>query len=69
VVVDEHGGHRLSLNKSQGDEACGKLAVASPGCLLQPVERLVEVADPIKLRGINKPRRLAALDCLRESTM
>jgi hypothetical protein len=39
------------------------------GCLLQPVERLVDVVDLVRLRGINKPRQLAAVDCLRKSTM
>jgi hypothetical protein len=39
------------------------------GCLLQPVERLVDVVDLVRLRGINKPRQLAAVDCLQKSTM
>jgi hypothetical protein len=69
VAVDEQGGVRLSLNKSQGAEVRGEPAVPSPGCLLQPVERLVEAIDPVRLRGINKPHRLTAVDCLRESTM
>jgi hypothetical protein len=64
VVEDEQGGVGLGLNKSQSEEVRGEPAVPSPGCLLQPVERLVEAADPIRLRGINKPRRLAVVDCL-----
>jgi hypothetical protein len=68
-MKDEQGGVRLGLNESQSEEVCGKPAVPSPGSLLLPVEGLVEAADPVRLRGINKSRRLAAVDCLRESTM
>jgi hypothetical protein len=63
MVVDEQGGVRLSLNKSKGEEVRGEQVVPSPGCLLQLVERLIEVANPVRLRGINRPcSRL----CLRE---
>jgi hypothetical protein len=37
VVVDEHGGVRLDLNTSHGEEVHGKLVVPSLGRLLQPV--------------------------------
>jgi hypothetical protein len=63
-MKDEQGGVKLGLKKSQSEEVCGKPTVPSSGCLLQPVERLVEVADPVRLRGINKSHRLAAVDCL-----
>jgi hypothetical protein len=69
AVEDEQGGVGLGLNKSQSEEVCGESAIPSPGHLLQPVERLVEPTDPFRLRGINKPRRLTAVDCFRESTM
>jgi hypothetical protein len=69
VVEDEQGGVRLGLNKSQSEEVCGEPAVPSPGRLLQPVERHVEAVDSVRLRRINKPCQLAAVDCLRESTM
>jgi hypothetical protein len=69
AVEDEQGGVGLGLNKSQSDELRGEPVVPSLRCLLQPVERLVEVANPVRLRGINKPHRLAVVDCLRESTM
>jgi hypothetical protein len=46
-----------------------KPVVPSMGRLLQPVERLVEAEDPVRLRGINKPHQLATVDCLRESTI
>jgi hypothetical protein len=46
-----------------------KADIPSPGRLLQPVERLVEAVDPIRLRGINKPCRLTEVNCLRESTI
>jgi hypothetical protein len=68
-VEDEQGGVGLGLNKSQTEEVCGEPATPSPGRLLQPVERLVVAANPVRLRGINKSRRLAAVDCLQESTM
>jgi hypothetical protein len=69
ICKDEQGGVRLGLNKSQSDEVRGEPAVPSSGRLLHPVDRLFEAADPIMLRVINKPRRLAAIDYLRESTM
>jgi hypothetical protein len=69
VVEDEQGGVRLGLNKSQSEEVCGEPAIPSPRRLLQPVERHVEAVDSVRLRGINKPCRLATVDCLRESTM
>jgi hypothetical protein len=68
-VEDKQEGIRLVFNKSQGEEVCGKPVVPSSGHLLQHVERLVESADPVKLRGINKPHRLAIVDYFRESTM
>jgi hypothetical protein len=69
AVEDEQGGVELGLNKSQGEEVHGEPAVSSPGYLLQSVERLVEATDLVRLRGINKPCQLAAVDCLQESTM
>jgi hypothetical protein len=69
AVEDEQGGVELGLNKSQGEEVRGESVVSSPGYLLQSVERLVEATDPVRLRGINKPYQLAAVDCLQESTM
>jgi hypothetical protein len=50
-------------------EVCGNLAVPSPGRLIQPIEKLIEAADPVRLRGINKPRRLVAVDSVLEGTM
>jgi hypothetical protein len=55
VMKDEQGGVGLGLNKSQGEEVCGEPAVPSLRRLLQPIERLVEAANPVRLRGINKP--------------
>jgi hypothetical protein len=55
AAEDEQGGVGLGLNKSQSEEVRGKLTVPSLGRLLQLVGRLVEVADPVRLRGINKP--------------
>jgi hypothetical protein len=69
VAEDEQGGVELGLNKYQSEEVRGKIAIPSSGCLLQPIERLVEAADPVKLRRINKPCQLAIVDYLRESTM
>jgi hypothetical protein len=64
VAKDEPGGVRLGLNKSQSEEVYGKSVVPCPECLLQSVERLIEAADPVMLRGINEPHRLAVVDCL-----
>jgi hypothetical protein len=69
TAEDEQGGVGLGLNKSQSEEVRGEPALPYPGHLLQPIERLVEAADPVRLRGINKPYRLATVDCLRESTI
>jgi hypothetical protein len=69
TMKDEQGGIRFRLNKSQCEEVRGEPVVPSPGHLLQAIERLVEATDPVKLCRINKPHRLAAVDCLRESTM
>jgi hypothetical protein len=55
AVEDERGGVRLGFNKSQSEKVRDEPAVLSPRRLLQPVERLVEAADPVKLCGINKP--------------
>jgi hypothetical protein len=64
AMEDEQGGVGLVLNKSQSEEVHGEPVVPNSGCLLQPFERLVETTDPIRLRGINKPRRLVVVDCL-----
>jgi hypothetical protein len=69
AVEDKQRGVGLSLNKSQGEEIRGEPAVPSLRHLLQPTERLVEMAYPVRLRGINKPHQLAVIDRLRESTM
>jgi hypothetical protein len=69
TVEDELGGFGLGLNKSQSEEVCGEPVVPSLGCLLQPVERLVEATYPVRLCGINKPHRMAAVDYLWESIM
>jgi hypothetical protein len=60
----EQGGVRLVPNKSQSEEVRGEPVVPSPGRLFQTVDRFVEVADPVRLCGINKPNRLAAVDYL-----
>jgi hypothetical protein len=68
-MEDKQGGVGLSLNKTQTEEVSGEPAIPSTGHLLQPVERLVGVTDPIRLCGINKPHRLATADYLREGAM
>jgi hypothetical protein len=65
-VKDEQGGVEVGLNKTKSEEVRGEPAVSSRGCLLEPVERFVEAADLVRLRGINKPHWLAAVDCLQE---
>jgi hypothetical protein len=61
---DEQGGVALGLTKSKSEEVRGKPVVPCPGRLLQPIERLVEEVDPVKLRGVNKPHYLATVYCL-----
>jgi hypothetical protein len=48
---------------------CGKPVVSCPGCILPPVQRLVEKADVIRLCRINKSSRMAAVDSLREGAL
>jgi hypothetical protein len=69
AMEDLQGGVGLGLNKSKSEVVHSEPAVPSRGHLLQPVERLVEAADPVRLHGISKPPRLATVDYLHESTM
>jgi hypothetical protein len=39
------------------------------GACFSPYRDLLQAADPVRLRGINKPRRLAAVDYLQKSTI
>jgi hypothetical protein len=43
--------------------------VPRPWGLLEAVERLVEPADHVRTRGVNKPGRLTVVNCLGEKTM
>jgi hypothetical protein len=61
-MEDEQGGVGLGLNKSQSEELRGEPAVPNLGCLLYTIERLDQAIDPVMLRGINKPHRLAAVE-------
>jgi hypothetical protein len=69
VTEDKQGGFRLGLNKAQSEEVFDEPAIPSLGRLFQPIKRLVEATDPTSLYVINKPCRLAAVDCLQKSTM
>jgi hypothetical protein len=69
VPEDEYEHVRLGLNKHQGGDVHCELVVPCPGCLLQPIQRLVEKADMIRLRWINKSSRLATVDNLREGVV
>jgi hypothetical protein len=64
AAEDKQGGVGFGLNKSQSEEVRGKLTIPSLRCLLQPIERLVQAADPVRLCKINKSRQLVAVDCL-----
>jgi hypothetical protein len=64
AAEDEQGGVGLGINKTQTEVIGGEPAVPSTRRLFQPVDRLVEVANPTRLRGINKLHRLATVDCL-----
>jgi hypothetical protein len=43
--------------------------VPCPWGLLEAIERLVEPADHVRTRGVNKPGRLTAVNCLSEKTI
>ena len=43
--------------------------VPRPGGLLEAVERFVEPTHHVGTRRVNKPHRLAAVDCLSENAM
>jgi hypothetical protein len=55
TLEDEQEGVALGLTKSKSEEVRDNLVVPCPGRLLQPIERLVEAVDPVKLHGVNKP--------------
>jgi hypothetical protein len=69
ATEEKQGCVRFGLNKSQGEEVCGEQIVPSSRRLLQLIKKLVKVIDSVRLHGINKPRQLAVVDCLQESTM
>jgi hypothetical protein len=46
-----------------------KPTVPSPGCLLEPVQGLVQARDQVRVSRVGKARGLAAEDCLRESVV
>jgi hypothetical protein len=66
---DEQGRVGLGLSKPQGSDVCGKPDVPCPGHLLKPVQRLIEKANTIGLRRINKSSRLGVIDGLREGVI
>jgi hypothetical protein len=55
AVKDEQGGVGLDLDKSQSEEVRGEQVVPTPGCLLQPIERLVEGHTRSSYMGLTNP--------------
>jgi hypothetical protein len=66
-MEDEQRGIRLGFNEPQGGQIGSKLTEPSLGCLLEPVQGLVQATDHARLSRVGEARGLAAEDCLRES--
>jgi hypothetical protein len=66
VTEDEQRGVRLGFNEPQGGQIDSKPTVPSPGCLLEPIQGLVQVTDQVRVSRVDKARGLAIEDCLGE---
>jgi hypothetical protein len=69
VTKDEQGRVRLGLDKTLRTQEGGEATVPSPGCLLEAVEGLVELADHVGLSRVDKPNWLGAVDRLRQGAV
>jgi hypothetical protein len=66
VTEDEQGRVRLGLDETLQTQEGGEATVPSPGCLLEAVEGLVELADQVGLSRVDKPNGLGAVDRLHQ---
>jgi hypothetical protein len=65
--IDEQRCVWLCLSKAKVEQICGKPGLPSTGGLLQTIERLVELADHVRMSRINKANRLTIIYRLGES--
>jgi hypothetical protein len=68
-MEDEQRGIRLGFNEPQGGQIGNKPTVPISGCLLEPVQGLVQVTDQVRVSRVAEARGPAAKDYLRESVM
>jgi hypothetical protein len=68
-MEDEQRGVRLGFNEPQGGQIGSKPTVSSPGCLLEPVQALVQATDQVRVSRVSEARGLTAEDCLGESAV
>jgi hypothetical protein len=68
-MEDEQRCDRLGFNEPQGGHIGSKPTVPSRGCLIEPVQGLVQATDQVRVSRVGKARGLAAEDCLIESAM
>jgi hypothetical protein len=68
-MKDEERGVRLGFKEPQGGQKGSNPTVPSRGCLLEPVQGLVQVTDQVRVSRVGEARGLAAEDRLRESAV
>jgi hypothetical protein len=68
-MKDEQRGVQLGFNEPQGGQIGSKPTVPSPGCLLEPVQGLVQATDKVRVSRVGEDCGLAAEDCLGLSAM
>jgi hypothetical protein len=69
VTEDEQWGVRLGFKEPQGGQKGSKPTVPSPGCLLEPIQGLVQAMNQVRVSRVGEAYGMAAKDCLRESVM
>jgi hypothetical protein len=68
-MEDEQRDVRLGFNEPQGGQIGSKPVVPSLGCLLEPVQGLVQATDQVRMSRVDEAHGLAAEDRLGESPM
>jgi hypothetical protein len=63
-IKNEESSIELGFNKNQREQIAGKLVVPCPRSLLQTVQRLVEVADQVRLSRVEETSGLCAINHL-----
>jgi hypothetical protein len=67
-MEDEQLGVRLGFNELQGRQIGSKPSVSSPGCLLEPVQGLVQATNQVRVSKVGETpwadsRRLSWREC------